>query len=60
MTLGALTLAGIYVVSGADFSHKTIIYGAIMLIVPIITTLILMITSKNSVMFFLNNEKWVG
>jgi cell division transport system permease protein len=55
-----LTIFGIIFISSAEpLSLTTLNYAAVAIIVPLIATMLVMITSKNTVLFFLKNDKWV-
>lgn len=58
--LGALTLIAVIFVFGGKLDLTTIKYAVILFVMPIITTMIVMITSKKSVIFFLKNDKWIN
>lgn len=54
------TVSGIIFVSSSGIDITVLKYILIFLLIPVITIILVMITSKNSVMFFLNNDKWIG
>lgn len=56
--LSGLTICGISLVLSSGYDSNLIKYIIISFIIPILTTIIVMITSKSSVIFFLKNEKW--
>jgi cell division transport system permease protein len=55
-----LTVSGIIFISSSGIGIAALKYIIIFLIIPIVTTILVMVTSKNSVVFFLNNDKWIG
>jgi len=57
---GGLTIAGLnWLVSGSVFSIDSIKYYAIALGITIFITMLIMFTSKNTVLFFLNKDEWI-
>jgi cell division transport system permease protein len=55
-----LTVVGISAILSAGFDANTIKYIIILTVIPVISTFIIVGTSKESVMFFLNNNKLIG
>ena len=60
LILSALTILGISLVLSSEFDINILKYLGISFAVPMITTIIVMIASTSSVIFFLKNDKWVG
>ena len=58
--LSKLTIAGLnWLVSGSIFSIDSIKYYAIALGITIFITMLIMFTSKNTVLFFLKKDEWI-
>ncbi|MDR2068193.1 MAG: hypothetical protein LBP41_04370 [Holosporaceae bacterium] len=58
---GALTVLGMNFILSAELLHaNTMKYLLITALIPVITTILVVITSKNTVLFFLNNDEWVN
>jgi cell division transport system permease protein len=56
-----LTIAGIIFASAAEPLSLTVLrYVAAAVVVPFFTAILATITSKNTVLFFLKNDKWIG
>jgi cell division transport system permease protein len=61
IAFGAATiLAASIVASTSVYSIENLKYIAILFAIPLISTAVVVITSRNSAMFFLHNNKWVG
>lgn len=57
--LSTLTIVGIVFITSLNYNDIILIkYVLITFVVPIFITIIIMITSKRSVIFFLNNDDW--
>ena len=60
IVLSLVTIARVFFIYPEISVRSMFEYGGILLIIPIVATVILMITSKNSVMYFLSEDKWVN
>ncbi|MBQ7672922.1 MAG: hypothetical protein IJT36_00075 [Alphaproteobacteria bacterium] len=58
--LSLLTIIRVFFIYPGVSINSMIQYAVILLMVPVIATIILMITSRHSVMYFLNEDKWVN
>ena len=58
--LSLLTIIRVIFIYPGVSINSMIQYAVILLMVPVIATIILMITSRHSVMYFLNEDKWVN
>ncbi|MDR1561359.1 MAG: hypothetical protein LBS23_03325 [Holosporaceae bacterium] len=59
--LGIVTILGVNFVSATDFLNiNTFKYIMSVIAIPIITTMLIMIASKNTVLFFLNSDEWIN
>ncbi len=58
--LSLLTIIRVFFIYPGVSINSMIQYAVILLIIPVIATIILMITSRHSVMYFLNEDKWVN
>jgi cell division transport system permease protein len=55
------TIMGVLFISSSEiFSMDTVKYILVAVVVPLLTTLLVMTTSKNSVLFFLKNDEWIN
>ncbi|MDR2766348.1 MAG: hypothetical protein LBB63_02695 [Holosporaceae bacterium] len=59
--LGILTILGMSFVSSTDLlSMNTMSHLLVATLIPALATVLIMITSQSTVLFFLNNENWVS
>ncbi|MDR0580538.1 MAG: hypothetical protein LBG04_00250 [Holosporaceae bacterium] len=55
-----ITIGGIILVSSGMRIQDIAAYGAIAILVPLAAMLLIIITSKKTVLFFLKNDKWIN
>jgi cell division transport system permease protein len=58
-----ITIGGVVLVSSSENGMRmqdVAAYGAVMILVPLVATLLIIITSKKTVLFFLENDKWIS
>lgn len=60
MVLSLLTIVRVFYIYPGVSINSMIQYVAILIAVPVIAIIILMITSRHSVMYFLSEDKWVN
>jgi cell division transport system permease protein len=61
ISLGILTIVGINFVSSSAFlSVGTLKYLLVSIAIPIVTTILLVITSQKTVLFFLSSDRWIS
>ncbi|GHU16563.1 hypothetical protein FACS189472_01890 [Alphaproteobacteria bacterium] len=60
IVVGIVTVLSMFYIFSETLGFSTFVYMAVAIVVPIFTTGLVMITARKSVMFFLNNEEWIG
>ncbi|GHU12696.1 hypothetical protein FACS189449_06850 [Alphaproteobacteria bacterium] len=58
--VGIVTIFNMFSIFSEGIGSLTLTYIAIAVAVPVFTTILVMITARKSVMFFLNSDEWIG